>query len=173
MSLVLALLVGPTWAEPPDSWTFRRGELVVDVVGKEAEFDETRAYQIVVRDELRTLARLEVNRDGLVTDVWLTDLDGDGAFEIVVATAQLGGADIGAADVHEWRDFRFDSTKTAPLSAEQAATYRGNDQFTLVDGGLRRSYPEFIERTGGVVPSGKMVELEYRYGDNRWVVITR
>ena len=121
-----------------------------------------------MRAGLRTLARLEVNRDGMVTDAWITDLDDDGAFEIVVATAQLAGTEIGAADVHEWQGFHFNSTKTGDLGADQRPDYRGNDQFTVTGGRLRRAYPIFADSDGTAVPTGALAEFEYRFGENRW-----
>ncbi|TDJ69295.1 MAG: hypothetical protein E2O35_01545 [Proteobacteria bacterium] len=163
------LMLGPAEAENvPGKWVFVKHGLNIQVVAKDAEIDEERTYQVVVSEGVRTLSRLEVNRDGLVTDAWITDMDGDGAFEIVVATAQLGGEDIGAVDVHEWHDFRFDSTRPAKLAREQLIGYRGNDQFSIVNGQLRRAHPLFVDRDGIVVPSGKMAIFEYDYEENHW-----
>jgi hypothetical protein len=173
-SLVLLLLVaGSVTADGARTWRFRNNGLEILVVWKDVEFDETRSYQVMVSNELRTLARLEVNRDGLVTDAWMTDLDRDGAFEIVVATAQLGGTDEGAVDIHEWQGFRFVSTRPAELSADQRVGYHGNDQFSVVDGRLRRAYPLFVDRDGNSVPIGKMATFIYRYKENRWIAEIR
>jgi hypothetical protein len=122
----------------------------------------------VVSNELRSFVRLEVNRDGLVTDAWMTDLDRDGAFEIVVATVELGGANVGTVDIHEWRDFRFDSTKTSDLVSAQRTGYRGNDQFKVVDGELRRSYPVFAIQGGSPVPTGETAKFRYLYATGVW-----
>lgn len=155
-------------AASPDSWEFKPSGLTVVVVGKDADYDNVRSYQIIVSDELRTLVRLEVNRDGLVTDAWLTDLDRDGMFEIVVATGQLGGADGGAVDVHEWQEFRFVSSKPKQLAASELVGYNGNDQYTIAGGRLQRSYPMFRETDGVRVPTGSMARFEYQYPEDRW-----
>ena len=166
-TMSLMMVLGWVWAEVPGTWKFNKDGLTVVVVGKDAEDDENRSYQVVVSNELRSFVRLEVNRDGLVTDAWMTDLNRDGAFEIVVATIQLDG-NVGTVDIHEWRDFRFDSKKTADLVSAQRAGYRGNDQFTVIDGELRRSYPVFAVQGGGPVPTGEMANFRYRYTTGDW-----
>jgi hypothetical protein len=165
---LLLMMTGATWAASPGTWEFTSNGLTVVVVGKDAEYDDVRSYQIVVSDELRTLVRLEVNRDGLVTDAWLTDLDGDGMFEIVVATGQLAGADVGAVDVHEWQEFRFVSSKPKQLAATELVGYNGNDQYTIAGGRLQRSYPMFSESDGVKVPTGSMARFEYQFVEDRW-----
>lgn len=151
--------------------SFRSGVLSIVVAGVESEFSEARAYQVVVSDELRPLSRLEVNRDGVITDVWMTDLDGDGAFEIVVATGLLDGADRGAVDIHEWQDGRFNSTAVAGLPADDRMAYRGNDQFSVENHQLRWAFPLFDapDSDGKAVPSGQMARFRYDYGANRWL----
>lgn len=171
--VTLSLVAYAVAATVPMRWNFEKNGLSIWVIGKDAVFDERRTYQVVVSDQLHILARLEVNRDGPVSNVWITDLDNDGAFEIVVATAQLGGGDVGAVDIHEWRGFRFESTKTAELTADQRSEYRGNDQFTILTGRLRRTYPIFADVDGTVVPTGRMAKFEYRYGEDRWEPETR
>lgn len=170
--LILMLLLITTtslgWAASAGNWEFKQDGLTVVVVGKEAEYGEVRSYQIVVNDELRTLVRLEVNRDGLVTDAWLTDLDSDGLFEIVVATGQLAGADVGAVDVHEWQEFRFVSSKPKQLTTSELVGYNGNDQYTIAGGRLQRSYPMFSVADGVRVPTGSMARFEYQYPEDRW-----
>jgi len=170
ITLVLLLLAAAesTWGASPGTWEFEQNGLNVVVVGKDAEYDDSRSYQVIVSDELRTLVRLEVNRDGLVTDAWLTDLDGDGNFEIVVATGQLAGQDVGAVDVHEWQDFRFASSKPAQLTATELVGYYGNDQYTIAGGRLQRSYPMFSESDGVRVPTGSLARFEYNYDEDRW-----
>lgn len=162
------LMTGYGWAGSSANWEFESDDLKVVVIGKDAVYDDARAYQIVVSDELRTITRLEVNRDGLVTDVWLTDLDRDGMFEVVVATGQLSGADGGAVDVHEWQEFRFVSSTPKQLTATELVGYQGNDQYTIAGGRLQRSYPMFNETDGIRVPTGSMARFEYQYPEDRW-----
>ena len=152
------------------SFTFEREGLAIEVGVREPGYGESRSYQIAVSDALRVLARLEVNRDGLVTDAWLTDLDRDGHFEIVVATGQLDGTDKGAVDIHEWRDFRFETWRTAPLAPAEAAGYRGNDQIRLENGQLRREFPVFTDASAGQrpLPTGEMARFEYDAAAMRW-----
>ena len=73
------LMTGHGWAGSSANWEFESDDLKVVEIGIDAVYDDARSYQIVVSDDLSTIARLEVNRDGLVTDVWLTDLDRDGS----------------------------------------------------------------------------------------------
>lgn len=150
--------------------TFQTAGLTIVVASSESEFSESRAYQVVVSDELRTLSRLEVNRDGVIADAWMTDLDHDGAIEIVVATSLLEGEDRGAVDIHEWRDGRFTSTAVAKLPAGDRSGYRGNDQFSVENGQLWRAYPQFTapDGDGNSVPTGHLARYRYDSAANRW-----
>lgn len=168
---LLLLACAAVEAAGPQAHSFLAGGLNIVVASVESEFSEARAYQVVVSDELRTLSRLEVNRDGVIADAWMTDLDGDGAFEIVVATGLLDGDDRGAVDIHEWQDGRFSSTAVARLPADERAAYRGNDQFSVENHQLWWAFPLFDapDADGNAVPSGRMARFRYDYGANRWL----
>ena len=168
--LVLATVVGLAGTAGAEVHSFQTGGLTIVVAGSDSQFSESRAYQVVVSDDLRTLSRLEVNRDGVIVDAWMTDLDRDGAIEIIVATGLLAGEDRGAVDIHEWRDGRFASTAVAELPAGDRSGYRGNDQFSVENGQLRRIYPQFTapDADGNAVPTGRMVRYRYDFAANRW-----
>ncbi|MFT4560672.1 MAG: hypothetical protein ACI9BW_000406 [Gammaproteobacteria bacterium] len=167
--IVIANLVpGIGGAQETDRWRFEADNLGISVTISDAEYDDKRSYQVAVANELRTISRLDVNRDGLVTNVWLTDLDKDGDFEIVVSISQLDGSNIGAADIHEWNGFQFDSTRVARLSSAQATGYQGYDQFEIAKGYLTRSFPKFEYKDDKWTPSGKMSKFEYQFKEHRW-----
>jgi len=173
--LLLAAIYAPfSGAQETLDHRFEAGHLTVTVTGEDSEYAETRSYQVVVSNELRVLSRLDVNRDGLVTGAWMADLDRDGAFEVIVATGQLDGEDRGAVDIHEWRDFRFDSTAAAALPPAAQRRYRGNDQFDVENGRLRRAFPAFNGENSGDqgVPTGELVLFEYDYPANRWIGVS-
>ena len=167
----LLTVAGLVSAAGPETHTFQSAGLNIVVASSESEFSESRTYQVVVSDDLRTLARLEVNRAGMITDAWMTDLDSDGAIEIVVATMLLDGNDRGVVDIHEWRDGRFDSTTPAALSIGDRLAYRGNDQFEVEGGRLWRAFPLFAapDDRGNALPTGRMSRFRYDFGANRWV----
>ena len=167
----LVAVAGLASAAGREVHTFERAGLTIVVASSESEFSESRAYQVVVSDALRTLSRLEVNRDGVIADAWITDLDRDGAFEIIVATDLLAGEDRGAVDIHEWHDGRFASTAAAKLPAGDRSGYRGNDQFTVEDGQLWRAYPRFSapDGEGNALPTGQMARYRYDFAANRWL----
>ncbi|MDA0821605.1 MAG: hypothetical protein O3C28_04175 [Proteobacteria bacterium] len=167
--LVVTLAPGISRAQGPSSWQFEADKLVISVTTSDAEYEDTRSYQVAVANDIRTLSRVDVNRDGVVTNAWLTDLDNDDAFEIVVSVSQLGGGNIGAADIHEWNGFRFDSSRVARLSGAQEIGYQGYDQFEIVNGRLTRSFPRFEDKDGSRTPSGQMSNFEYRFKEQRWV----
>jgi hypothetical protein len=157
-------------ADGSGQWRFEEDKLVITVVGKDLEFDDARSYQVVVSDDSRTLARLEVNRDAILVHAWITDLDTDGAFEIVVATGQHDGANGSAVDIHEWSPYRLASTQTPRLSGVAEDGYQGYDQFSVTDGRLQRSYPIFQLQDGILVPSGAMRLFDYNVAENVWSV---
>ena len=150
-------------------WQFQTHGMTISVVAKDPEYDDRRSYQIVVEDEIRTLSRLEVNRDASITNTWLTDLDSDGSFEIVVTTGQIDGSNAGGVDIHEWIGDRFDSMKPRSSSGRESVGYQGYDQFTFVDGVLIRSYPIFSSQNGNFAPSGETANFSFRFSDRSWV----
>ncbi|MFT4582759.1 MAG: hypothetical protein ACI915_005097 [Gammaproteobacteria bacterium] len=173
LTMIATLAPGISGAQEPNRWQFEADKLVISVTTSDAEYEDTRSYQVAVANDIRTISRLDVNRDGLVTNAWSTDLDEDGAFEIVVSVSQLDGGNIGAADIHEWNGFRFDSTRVARLSGAQATGYQGYDQFEIVKGRLIRSFPRFENKDGKWTPSGQMSIFEYRFEEQRWVATDR
>jgi hypothetical protein len=167
---IAACLTVLAHADEPRVREFMKDGLNIQVIGKNADADEERAYQVVVANELRTLSRLEVNRDGLVTDAWITDLDADGAFEIIVATAQIDGGAGGGIDIHEWHEYRFESISAAGLDAAAQASYRGHDRFQVENGRLIREFPLFSVNTGdaNAIPSGGIARFEYEASTHNW-----
>lgn len=159
---------GASAQESASKWQFEKAGMRISVVAKESEYDDRRSYQVVVEDEIRTLSRLEVNRDATITNVWQTDLDADGAFEIVVTTAQVSGSTAASVDVHEWNGSRFESTRLRRNSAADVG-YQGYDQFELKNGTLTRSYPIFTTQNGNSAPSGDTARYVLRSSDLSWV----
>ena len=165
----LALGLDARAQESADKWRFQKGGLSISVVAKDAEYDDRRSYQIVVEDDIRMLSRLEVNRDAVLTNAWQTDLDGDGAFEIVVTTGQVNGSNSGGVDIHEWNGNRFDSMRPKRSTDAERVGYQGYDQFELHEGTLIRSYPIFITHNGNWAPSGDMARYVFHFADRAWV----
>ena len=118
-------------------------------------------------DGTKTLT--EAERDGMITGVWLCDLVSDGASELVVATSSAGSGGYGSADVHQLRDGELRLIALRPLGDEQRPGYMGHDAFSVEDGRLYRSFPQYDEDDVNAAPSGGIRQLLYSFPDSAWV----
>jgi hypothetical protein len=148
-----------------------------------AEFEDVSAKLVVPVNEARSIGtyRLEVvrpggdkvttrgDRDGMVSDLWLADLGGDGVLEAVVAISSVGSGSYGTVDVYRERERTFEEVALAPLDEEQAQGYMGHDLYSVEGGDLRRSFPRYLEGDTNAEPTGGTVSLVYSFTDGAWV----
>lgn len=117
-----------------------------------------------------TTDRIEADRDGMIADVWLADLESDGALELVVALASAGSGSYGSVHVHRRRDGAYGLVPLAELEEAERAGYMGHDVFTVEEGRLYRTFPRYEEGDPNASPSGGRVRLRYSFAENAWVV---
>jgi len=114
-------------------------------------------------------ARTESARDGMITGVWLADLELDGSAELVVATSTAGSGGYGSVDIYKLRDHDLQALELSPLDEEQRSGYMGHDTFSIEDGRLYRSYPRYRDEDVNAAPSGGSRRLSYSFADSAWV----
>ena len=172
VSMIFLMVSGITVAQEADPAAAWRqfeidGKLIS--VNPDADGDGKRSYEVLAEQDGLAVARLSVNRDGILSNAWKADLDKDGDPEVVVAIGQLDGTNKGGVDIHEWDGYKFVSAKgQARIPAEQA-NYDGHDQFRLADGQLIREFPRFRDEGGSRVPAGETASYRYDMASGHWV----
>ncbi len=116
---------------------------------------------------------IQAERDGMVSNVWLVDLDSNGDQELVVVMSSAGSGAYGSVHVYERRDSSFGRLGLASLSDEQRVGYMGHDVFFIEAGCLFRSYPVYLEGDPNSTPTGGEDVFWYSLADTVWVTGTR
>lgn len=116
-----------------------------------------------------TTDTIEAERDGMISGVWLADLDKDGVLELVVTTSSAGSGAYGAVQVYQRRRGSFAPLGLASLRERQRDGYMGHDVFGVEDDRLYRSYPVYFEGDTNAAPSGGKAVFWYSIADSAWV----
>ena len=111
-------------------------------------------------------------REGMLSNVWLADLCGDGAPELVVTCASAGSGSYGTVDVYRHDSGGMVQVDVAPLDVERATGYMGHDSFFIDGGRLYRSYPVYADGDKNAEPTGGESALWYSFADSTWVHAT-
>ena len=166
LSVISGAAIGQESEKP-----WRQFELAGKVVTVAPELGEAgvRSYEVLAEEAGLAVARLSVNRNGVLSDAWKTDLDNDGNPEIVVVVGQLKGGNTGSADIHEWDGHKFASVRATQKIASEGAAYDGHDQYHIVDGKLVREFPRFTSSGGSKVPSGEKARYQYDMQSGQWI----
>lgn len=138
-------------------------------VRPDSNADGTRSYEVLAEDNGLVMSRLLVNRNGVLSNAWKTDLDGDGSPEVVVAVSQINGTNEGAVDIHEWDGYKFASVRAPKKIAAEKDSYDGHDQFDFAAGKLRREFPRFTRSGDNRVPTGDTASYQFDMQSGQWI----
>jgi hypothetical protein len=108
-------------------------------------------------------------RDGMIGNVWLTDLGEDGTLELVVAMSSVGSGTYGSVDIYEHRGGAFRRVVVRSLDESRRAGYMGHDSFYVEGGRLYRSFPVYAEHDPNAAPTGGEAVLWYSLPESTWV----
>ena len=134
--------------------------------------DEPRSigtYRALVRLRDGTEQEIRGERDGTVSGVWMSDLEGDAAPELVVAMTSAGSGSYGTIHVYREEGGRYVERPLRPLANPQARGYMGHDAFEVRNGRLYRSFPRYRESDPNAAPTGGAVRLVYSFDQDAWV----
>ena len=113
--------------------------------------------------------RVTGKRDGMITDVWLSDIEPDGTPELVVAMSSAGSGTYGSVHVCGRGHGELARVGLRALDDSQRSGYLGHDTFSLENGRLVRSFPRYEEGDSNATPSGQTLRLWYSFADSAWV----
>jgi hypothetical protein len=116
-----------------------------------------------------TTEHIRSERDGMIADIWLTDLESDEVLDLVVALTSAGSGSYGSVHVYRHVDGSFARIPLAPLDDPGSSGYMGHDVFSVDGGRLYRAFPEYNEGDPNASPSGGTVRLRYSFAESAWI----
>ena len=130
--------------------------------------DSIGGYLLLMSDSARNNYRsLAVERKGIITDVWNMDQDNDGNPELYVELLSKKNAK--DLNVYEFSNNSFNKISFPPLSSKMKKIYDGNDQYTIKNGELFRSFP-IVNSTDSTLQKGALKMLVYHLRGNSFSV---
>lgn len=143
-----------------------RDGYTIEVTVDPAEPAAEGSYDIVLSVEGDPVLRFNGTRRGMPVKTWVSDLDQDERFEVIVLTADAAGEQ--RLYIQEWAEqsMALEALKPAPLDAETAALWRGGDQYDVEKDALYRSFPLHDPDSGE--RTGKTARLRYDFEAQRW-----
>lgn len=124
------------------------------------------SYQIVVQTGGQVL-KVVTKQSEPIKQIWVTDLDQDGLFEVLVFSASVETGEYGELTLHEWTGNDLRSSFLPALSAEQQQGYRGYDNYRLYQNQLIYEFPVYQEGDKECCASGGKRQSVYLYRNNR------
>lgn len=86
--------------------------------------------------------RLVSQRDGRITELWVTDLNKDGRAEVIVAFTRVGSGSYGHLLIYSSRIGHLARWPEPPLPEALKRNYQGGDRYRLTADGLLRTYQD-------------------------------
>jgi hypothetical protein len=113
-----------------------------------------------------------VERDGMLSGVWLAELTGNAEPELVVATTSAGSGSYGVAHVYARGPDGLAQIELADLTEEQRVGYMGHDEFAVEEGELHREFPIYADDDVNAEPSGGTARFTYDFDEGLWLPVT-
>jgi hypothetical protein len=150
-----------------------RGGVTADVAVPVGESRSVGTYRVLVTTSDGRSQSFAAERDGMIGDVWLSDLDGDDGLELLVWMSSAGSGSYGSVHVYRADGGVYVPRHIAPLSEEQREGYMGHDLFQVRGGRLVRSFPTYAPGDPNAAPSGDTLSFAYSFADETWTEIAR
>ncbi|WP_353572394.1 hypothetical protein [Candidatus Albibeggiatoa sp. nov. BB20] len=122
-------------------------------------------YQMIVQSRGQTLKVLAKQSEP-VQQMWVTDLDNDGLFEVLIFSASVETGEYGELVLHEWTGNDFNSRFLPVLSSAQQQGYRGFDKYNVYQNQLIHEFPIYQQGDKDCCASGGKRQSVYQYQNN-------
>ncbi len=108
-------------------------------------------------------------RDGIVSNTWLTDLKNDGLLDLVICTTSAASGSYGEARVYTETGEAFAPRTLALLNPSQRTGYMGHDLFEVKDQELYRTFPIYRPSDSNARPTGGVARFRYSFSADGWI----
>ena len=149
---------------PKPDWVYRRNlpeqAWTLEVWEPEGTTLKNRWYRLSVSHRAAMPVTVMRPYDGRVVGQWVTDLNGNGRMEIVLATQSFGTGAYGDVMVYEWGG---DGLRKAGRNDWKmpGAGYMGHDVIDLSEKHIIRAFPVYLEGDSNSTPSGGRQLVRY------------
>ena len=144
------------------------GAFNIHVAADSSDVTTSTDYQITVENDELLLTRLTAAHAGTLSNSFVTDLNKDGAFEVIVTFSFADGHDT-EVHLYSWNDYRLQPHKVAALDATQRTGYQGNHEFAVANGEFVRIYQIYEMSNGEWQPTAQQRRLRYSFDETRWL----
>lgn len=108
--------------------------------------------------------------NGVITDVYNTDLDVDGNPEILIQVKRKDTVNFTTVYAFEFSDNKAQKLDFPKLTSSQKKGYRGGDSFYIEEGKFIREFPIYEGAGSNAKPTGQKRKLEYGLSRNAFTV---
>ncbi|RZK79571.1 MAG: hypothetical protein EOO92_09080 [Pedobacter sp.] len=141
-----------------------RPGLTFEVVSWGKGVDSVGGYLVLMSDSLKNNYKsLSNEREGIVKDAWNMDMDNDGNPEVYIEL--LSNKNVSDLHVYEYSGNSFNKITFPGLSSNLKKIYGGNDQFTIDEGDLYRTFP-IVNPRDTTEKAGELKKVKYRLSGN-------
>jgi len=165
-----SLSVGASKSRYTNSFLCACSEIHVSARGIDGAYSEE-SYENRVRTREGTTATEKGEVGAYVENAWVTDLDRDQNFEVIILARSAGSGAYGDLLFFEWEGTEFKRRHLPPLAPEWNQSYMGHDRFCIEGNRIVREFPVYREDDCNAYPSGGTRRVIYRYEKGRIVVL--
>ena len=172
LALALSLVGLPAAAQDEQVHLFHGFRISVDTVqvGADGPYPVNELKIDLHYADGRLIRGVDMAIDGVVSQSWVRDLDGDGNPEIIAAVQGFGSGSYGELVFFEYENDTFVLRLLPRLPAHLSSGYMGHDTFAVDDVAIRRRFPVYAEADANCCPTGGTMEIAYTYSADRFYV---
>ena len=160
----------PSPAQYRHNKTYTFGKYKIEVVSWPQKDSASLEYcQIKITGENNESFILRMDMD-IAEASWVTDLDRDGNFEVLILGRSAGSGSFGEIRIFEWDRKELVARPLPELTARQAVGYFGHDKFQVPMNQIVREFPVYKSGDPNSTPTGGTRRLTYWFADKKWKV---
>lgn len=148
------------------TWMYKGAKIHVAVGKREAA--SIGSYLVTVAASNGKRGTIRADRDGTMVGAWAADVDGDGKFEVIVATQSAGSGSYGKVGVFTWTGSGLKARAVPELNRTQLKGYMGHDAFSVSRNRLYRTYPIFRQKNNDPAVRTGMRNVRLNLPKFRW-----
>ena len=148
--------------------TYHSGKYMIDVASWGQNGSASLEYcQVKVTGEKNESFILRMDME-IAEASWVTDVDRDGNFEVLILGRSAGSGSFGEIRVFEWDGKALAARPLPELTPKQATGYYGHDAFRVGTSQIVREFPVYKPGDPNASPTGGLRRLVYTFTNKKW-----